>query len=113
MSAKLLDSKADVQCPHGGKAELSTANPVVRLGQDTALLATDEHPITGCPFQLPGPKPSPCVKIRWSGGSGVARLDGGAALLLASSVGECLNAEGVSQGTAVVVRSQSAVTTEG
>jgi hypothetical protein len=111
--ANLLTSTSEVACPHGGKAELSSTKRLVFLGQDTALLATDEHPILGCPFQIPGPKPSPCVKIRWSGGSAVARLDDGSPLLLDSSVGECLNAEGVSQGVAVIVRCQSGVTVQG
>jgi hypothetical protein len=111
--ANLLTTTSDVRCPHGGKAELLPSKRVVLLGQDAALLATDEHPIVGCPFQLPGPKPSPCVKIRWSGGSGVARLDDGSPLLLDTSVGECLDAGGAPQGAAVIARSQSAVTVEG
>ena len=91
-------------CPHGGQATLFTSNTRVSVDGAPALLVSDIHPVAGCPFTV-GPKYSPCVRIEWS--AGAARVNiGGTPVLVQTSLGRCLNAEGAVQGVAVIVNSQ-------
>lgn len=99
----ILTTGSTVQCPHGGQAVLATTNTEMVLDGAPALLLTDLHPIAGCPF-APGVA-SPCVSIRWVSGALQTSLHG-VPVLLEDSVGLCLNALQVPQGTATVVQVQ-------
>jgi hypothetical protein len=100
----LLTITSTIQCPHGGQAVLTTANSKVSAERATVLLESDVHTITGCPFTV-GSSPSPCVRIDWSGGATKAQVNG-TAVLLKTSIGQCLNAPGGVQGVAVIVNTQ-------
>ena len=94
-----------VQCPHGGKAILITANARIMVDNVPALLESDKHAVVGCLFTLPGPKPSPCIKIEWAGGSGQLKVNG-AGVLVKSSVGKCYSPESALQGVAIIASTQ-------
>lgn len=49
-----------------------------------------------------------CVRVRWSRGSERVNVDG-AGVLTTGSVGVCESAEGVAQGSAVVLTTQAVV----
>jgi len=111
MGAAILDQACTIMCPHGGRATAIPGNSRVRVGGTFALLATDSFVIAGCPFTVPPSTPSPCLTIRWSGpatGDSVSRTP----VLLQTSVGLCLNASNVPQGTAVVSGVQTRVSGE-
>jgi hypothetical protein len=95
-------------CTHGGKAILTTSNTKVKIENAAALLETDVHTVAGCSFTLPGPKPSPCIRIEWTAGAMLCKNDG-TKLLLQSSVGKCLSAEGAMQGLAMTTQTQTKV----
>lgn len=108
MPGDILTTASTVLCMHGGSVMLTTSNTKFFAGGSLALLETDIHPVAGCPFTLPPSKPSPCVRIEWSGGASTATVDG-VPVLIMSSVGQCINAEGAPQGVATKASTQSKV----
>ncbi len=101
MGARILDVGCTIQCPHGGEVTgIMSANTAVSVGGDLAVLATDLMTIERCSFNVSG-TPVPCVTIQWSDlatKSSVTAFP----VLLETSVGQCLNAAGGPQGTAIV-----------
>jgi len=101
MGARILDVGSTIQCPHGGEvAVIMSANTAVRVGGNLAVLATDSMTMAGCSFNVSG-TPVPCVTIQWTNEAtrtSVSALP----VLLDTSVGQCLNAAGAPQGTAIV-----------
>lgn len=92
-------------CTHGASAVLFTSNTGVNVDNAPALLETDIHPVAGCPFTLPGPKPSPCVRIEWTAGAEMCKANG-TKVLVQSSIGKCMSAEGAMQGIAIIAQTQ-------
>jgi|tagenome__1003787_1003787.scaffolds.fasta_scaffold20975781_3 hypothetical protein len=105
MPGPFLTTASTVMCPHGGQAALTTANSKMTVAGSPVLLESDVHPVAGCAFQLPGPTPSPCVRIQWSAGATSAGVNG-TAPLVQSSVGQCCAATGAVQGVAIVTAGQ-------
>ena len=106
----LLTTASTLLCPHGGRVQATTSNTIATAPDASAfvLVESDVHAVVGCPFVLPGPKPSPCVRVEWTGGSATCDVDGVPALT-AASVGQCKSPEGAPQGAAVVVATQTVV----
>ncbi len=107
MPGRLLTVASTIMCPHGGQAILFTSNARIMADGAFVLIESDVHPVAGCPFTI-GPKYSPCVQIRWSGGAAQTAIDGVPALV-ESSIGLCLSPEGAPQGTAVIASAQMKV----
>ncbi|GAB2895361.1 hypothetical protein [Streptomyces mayteni] len=107
MSGNLLTTAATVTCPHGGQATaLPAQTRALAVGAPIDTQA-DLYTIAGCTFNVGG-KPQPCVTIRWTGPSARIRA-GGSPVLLQSSTGQCLSAEGVPQGPPSVASVQQRV----
>ena len=104
MPGKILTTTTTIQCTHGGMATLTTPNTKVFAGNMPTLLETDVHPVVGCPFTI-GLKYSPCIRIEWSAGSTSAKVNG-TPVLIQSSIGKCINAEGAPQGIAIISSTQ-------
>ena len=100
-----LTTNSTVLCPHGGRATLLTTNTKVLANGAPVLLESDIHLVVGCPFTLPGPKPSPCIRIEWSAGSTKTTANS-TAPLLKNSIGKCYSAENAIQGVATIVNTQ-------
>ncbi len=108
MPGNILTTGSTVLCTHGAPAVLTTANTTVMVDNMPALLESDVHAVSGCPFQIPvgvGTKPSPCVRIQWSAGASQVQVNG-TAVLVQSSVGQCYSPEGAVQGVASIVNAQ-------
>jgi hypothetical protein len=105
MPGYILTTSSQVMCPHGGSAILSTSNTQVIVDNSPALLESDVHSVAGCPFTLPGPKPSPCIRIEWTAGATMCKSNG-TKVLVQSSIGKCISAEGSTQGLALVIQTQ-------
>ncbi|QKO21825.1 hypothetical protein HTY51_07940 [Rhodoferax sp. BAB1] len=101
MPGYLLTTASQIRCTHGGTATLTTMNAKVKVESALALLESDVHVVAGCPFTLPGPKPSPCVRIEWTAGATMCKVDN-ISVLVQTSVGRCISAEGSTQGMAIV-----------
>ncbi|MCK5218503.1 hypothetical protein KAR10_03200 [bacterium] len=105
MPGKYLNLQSTIQCPHGGKVILQTKNQKVSAQGTKVLLESDVPTVAGCSFTLPGPKPSPCVKVEWQAGTTKATVRG-EKILMQSSIGLCKSAEGALQGTAIIGNTQ-------
>jgi hypothetical protein len=90
---------------HGGTAVLTTANTQLKVDGAPALLESDVHSVAGCPFTIPPAKPSPCIKIEWAMGAVMCKSNGGG-VLIQSSIGRCISAEGAIQGIAIIAQTQ-------
>ena len=80
---------------------LTTSNTKMKVEGSPALLESDIHSVAGCPFTLPGPKPSPCIRIEWTLGAIMCKVND-TAVLIQSSIGKCISAEGATQGVAII-----------
>ena len=100
-----LTTTSTILCYHGGIANLFTANTKVFAAGSPVLLKSDIHPVIGCPFTLPGGKPSPCIRIKWSAGATKTAANS-TPPLLKNSIGLCYNAENAIQGVATIVNTQ-------
>ena len=107
MPGPVLTTASQIKCLHGAPAELNTTNAVTSAQRNNILLESDIHMVTGCPFFI-GLKPSPCIRIEWTAGASNATI-GGTKVLVRSSVGKCINAEGAVQGVAIIVQTQMKV----
>lgn len=103
MAGGALTTLSSIQCPHGGRAILTTSNASTSAGA-FVLLETDIHTIIGCTFYN-GATYSPCLTIAWSAGASTTSVQG-TAVLVKSSVGQCKNAGGVVQGMALIGSTQ-------
>jgi hypothetical protein len=92
-------------CTHGGTAMLTTANTTVKADGAPALLESDVHSVGGCPFTVPPGKPQPCIRIEWTAGASMCKSNG-TKVLVQSSVGKCISAEGATQGVAIIAQTQ-------
>lgn len=102
----ILTTLSSAQCPHGGTVMLNTtADTLCQIDGGFALLLTDVHTVAGCPFQKPGPVPSPCVTVRWLSGATQTKVNQ-TPVLLQTSTGLCLSAEQIPQGPAIITQVQ-------
>ena len=106
MTIPFVNTAATVLCPHGGTVSLSTSNANVKADASPVCLETDQHTVSGCPFQVPGPKPQPCVTVRWSAAASQCKVNG-IGILTQASVGICYSAEQIPQGPAVIANTQT------
>jgi hypothetical protein len=99
MTTPVLTVASQVMCTHGGQAILTTCNTVLTAGGSAVLLESDIHSVVGCPFTA-GTVYMPCVTIQWQAAATLLKVNG-TPVLLATSVGQCMNASGAPQGVAI------------
>jgi hypothetical protein len=109
MPAPALNVNAVLMCPHGGKVTIVPTSSVLFDGAPVAL-GTDAFSVAGCAFTLPGPKPSPCVTVRWESTDKKVTV-GGVATLSQTSSGICYSAEQAAQGPVIITSTQAKVKT--
>jgi len=108
MGSAVLQFGCTIQCPHGGQATPTPTNTKVKVDGAFALLPADTFIIAGCSFTLPGPTPSPCLTIQWSGEATRVKING-VGPLLETSTGLCKAATQAAQGSASVSGAQTKV----
>lgn len=80
MTLPLVTTATVAQCPHAIPGTLlSSASKVLVLGMPPLVMG-DKGTVAGCPFQLPGPTPSPCVTLMFTGASSKVLVEGKPAL---------------------------------
>jgi len=107
MPGFLLDVSASLRCPHGGQIAISPGSQRVKASHQPAATTADDFQVTGCPFMV-GPKPQPCVTVRWTAAASKVSA-GGRELVLQDSAGTCLSADQVPAGPPQVVATQTRV----
>lgn len=103
---------ATSQCTHQAPAQTPPAQTRVFVDGQPVATSSNMITVTGCPFTLPGPKPSPCVTVRWQMMSTRVLVNGLPVLLLPSpgtAPSLCLSPEQAPQGPAVVSTIQTRV----
>jgi hypothetical protein len=108
MPGTALTTASSVQCPHGGRAILTTANTVSTAGA-AMLLESDVHSVVGCVFFI-GLEYSPCLTIEWKAGANALTVNG-KNVLVKSSIGTCKNGALI-QGIALIASTQLPVTAQ-
>ena len=100
-----LTTVSSLACPHGGQVRIATSNTRVRVMGAPMAISSDQFVVVGCPFTLPGPTPSPCLKVEWVSADKLAKLGTGQTLGTAS-VGLCKAGSGSVQGNVAVASTQ-------
>jgi hypothetical protein len=111
MGGFLLDAGTTIMCPHGGRVTIQPRATNVALGGLAPFVLDDfsvpTPVVSGCAFNVSG-APSPCLRVQWL--MAAMRVSvGGSPALLSTSVGLCVNAASVPQGTAIVSGFQTRV----
>ena len=112
MPGFILHSDAAIQCAHQARATTSPAQSRVLVGGLAVATTANQITVAGCPFTVPGPKPQPCVGVRWQLAAGRVKVLGQPVLLLptpGSGPGLCLSAEQAPQGPPLVSSVQTRV----
>lgn len=116
MPGFLLHVNAVMTCVHVvGQAKIApTQTRVLVSGQPVATIPPGLPTITvlGCPFTVPGPKPQPCVTVRWSMPSARVKVMGLPAMVAAApgpGPGICQSVEQIPQGAPIVGAMQARV----
>src|SRR5215510_7625723 len=113
MPGFLLHVNAVMQCTHMAKATVAPSQPRVLVsGQPVATMASIIA-VAGCPFTVPGPKPQPCMTVRWTMPSTRFLIAGQPAALAPSpgpGPGICQSAEQIPAGPPIVGAVQVRVT---
>lgn len=111
MTSFVLTQSATIMCPHGGTVTMIPSQFQVMADGSPVLVLSDTGTVAGCPFQIPtpgGPKPQPCVTVRWM--VSIARWTiGGTPVLNRDAVGLCYSAEQIPQGPPNIVVTQMKV----
>jgi hypothetical protein len=103
-----LTTASSLSCPHGGTVSISSSNATTDAAGSKIVTISDTFTISGCAFTLPGPKPSPCVRVQWVVPDVRVRV-GGVPTLSQTSVGVCISADSIPQGPVVVSSTQPKV----
>ncbi|MCP3911606.1 MAG: hypothetical protein GY713_11685 [Actinomycetia bacterium] len=108
--AHALTDEATITCPHGGTVEITSTNTDVTTNDTSILTMSDTFTISGCAFTLPGPKPSPCVRIQWVVPDLFVTVNQ-IPTLSRSSTGICFSADSIPQGAPIIADTQKKVET--
>ena len=109
MPGMLLHVGAVVQCPHMAPANTPPTQPRVLVSGQSVATTANLYVVAGCLFTLPGPKPSPCVRVEWSAPATRILVNGLPALLTTGpgpGAGLCLSPEQAPQGPPMVAAIQ-------
>jgi hypothetical protein len=108
MPGPLLHVGATAICPHAGQVQIVPSNARVLVSGMPVAVLPDTTLVAGCVFTLPGPKPSPCVRVQWLVPAARVLVMGQPALLQ-TSTGLCLSPEQAPQGPPTVLAAQPRV----
>ena len=95
-------------CPHAGPITVIPSNTRVLVSGQPVATMGDTYTVAGCPFMLPGPKPSPCVTARFLVPAARVLVNGQPAIIQ-TSTGICQSAEQIPQGPPTIVTTQPRV----
>ena len=105
MPGFVLHVNAACQCTHAGPATIIPAQPRVLVSGQPVATMTSQIMVAGCAFTVPGPKPQPCITIKWLMPSVRVLVLGQPAMLLpapGAGPGLCLSPEQIPQGPPIV-----------
>src|SRR5258707_73717 len=65
MPGYLLHVNVGMQCFHAAPAMIAPAQIRVLVSGQPVATMPSQITVTGCPFTVPGPKPQPCLTVKW------------------------------------------------
>jgi len=101
MPGFFLHASAVMTCTHFAPVRIVPTQTRVTVSSQFVATASSALTVTGCPFTVPGPKPQPCVTVKWILLSNRVLVNGEAVLLQATpgtGAGICQSAEQIPQG---------------
>jgi uncharacterized Zn-binding protein involved in type VI secretion len=104
MPGQIVTVGATLVCPHSAPVSIVSANTRVMLEGQPAATLSDTYTIVGCTFTI-GPKPQPCVEVRWLESATRVQVNH-APVILHTSTCVCLSADKIPQGPPRVVMTQ-------
>jgi len=105
MPGLLLHVNAVMQCTHGVPAQIVPAQPRVLVSGQPVATMSSQVLVAGCPFTVPGPKPQPCITVKWLMPSARVLVMGQPAMLQpapGTGPGLCVSAEQIPNGPPIV-----------
>jgi uncharacterized Zn-binding protein involved in type VI secretion len=105
MPGFLMHVGATTQCTHQAPASIAPAQTRVLVSGQPVATTANLITVAGCPFTIPGPKPQPCLTVRWTMTSTRVLVNGMPALLQPSpgtGPALCLSPEQIPQGPPIV-----------
>ena len=112
MPGFLMHVGAVATCPHQIPATIAPSQGQVLVSGQPVATAVDLITVAGCPFTVPGPKPQPCVTVRWTMVAAQVLVNGSPALLLpapGTAPAICQSPEQIPNGPAIVSSVQTKV----
>lgn len=106
--AESLTSATSMTCPHGGTVTVVSSNLTTKAAGSPMARLSDTFTVAGCVFTLPGPKPSPCVRVQWIVPDVRVRV-GSQPTLSKTSQAICLSADSIPQGPVTISSTQMKV----
>jgi hypothetical protein len=107
MPGFLFHVGASAICPHGGQVQVVSTNTRVLVNGTPVATLGDTYTVAGCVFTV-GPKPQPCVLVRWLVPATRVLINGQPAILQ-TSTGLSQSAEQIPAGPPTVVATQTRV----
>jgi len=100
-----------MSCFHQAPATIASPQTAVLLMGQPAAVAASQIGVIGCLFTLPGPKPQPCVMVKWPSVSSKVFVQGKPLLVMPPpgvgiGPGICQSAEQIPQGVPTVKQNQ-------
>lgn len=112
MPGLLLHVMATVQCPHGIPANSPPTQTRVQVLTQPVATTANQFTVVGCPFTVPGPKPQPCVLVKWLMPATRVKILGVPALLApapGTGAGICQSPDQIPNGPPMINQMQSRV----
>lgn len=111
MAGFFLNSGASLTCPHGGIVSVTASGSRLTAGGVPVVRAGDQHPVSGCPFNVAG-VPQPCIRVVWGAGTGAAvrvASQGQQVVLAEPGAGVCIDILGQAKGSPIIGTTQARV----
>lgn len=90
MPGFLLHVGATINCMHGGTAQATVPNPMVKVSGQPIVTVPAPHAIVGCAFNVAG-VPSPCLTGQWNEATAATCVfSNNMAVLLDASQANCI-----------------------
>lgn len=105
MPGFLMHVNAGIQCTHAAPGTIVPTQPRVLVSGQPVATMTAQIAVLGCVFTVPGPKPQPCVTIKWLMPSARLLVMGQPAMVLPSpgpGPAMCQSPEQIPQGPPIV-----------
>jgi hypothetical protein len=95
-------------CPHGGVVQAAPSNSRLQIAGAPALTISDTFVVMGCTNVDPSGNPSPCLIVQWPAPSPTVLINGIQALTQ-TSLGLCMAANSLPQGSVTIAGTQPRV----